>query len=303
MTKGVSVHLDSYRLAQYAVQVPCYICDEGNTFDSELCRHCFAPMSLAHQSFSQKVNPLMMGVIGPSGVGKTVYLGMLLDMLSRQPERLQVLARGAFSITLQQTTAAAMARCQFPTKTPSEPDRWDWVHCQVKAPHHKRPLELIVPDMAGEALFEEIDHPHSYRVIRSLLSKCAGVMVLIDAGRLHSGALEQDYFTMKLLSYLNELGEEKGTSWKSRPVAMIFSKADQCDECFDSPAAYAQRHTPGLWQHCRQRFQQHRFFAAGVAGECAYRAVFGMPPQRVPLRVEPRGIIEPFEWLVNQIKS
>ena len=70
MTKGVSVHLDSYRLAQYAVQVPCYICDEGNTFDSELCRHCFAPMSLAHQAYSQKVTPLMMGVIGMFGFAR-----------------------------------------------------------------------------------------------------------------------------------------------------------------------------------------------------------------------------------------
>lgn len=40
--------LDSYRLAQYAVQVPCFICEQGNAFDTELCRHCQAPMVLAH---------------------------------------------------------------------------------------------------------------------------------------------------------------------------------------------------------------------------------------------------------------
>ena len=86
--------LDSYRLAQYAVPMPCFICGEGNTFDSDLCRHCSAPMALARQAAAQKIQPQMIGVLGAGGAGKTVFLGMLLDMLSRLPERLQVLARG-----------------------------------------------------------------------------------------------------------------------------------------------------------------------------------------------------------------
>jgi hypothetical protein len=302
MTKGVAVELDSYRLAQYVVQVPCYICGEGNTFDAELCRHCFAPMALAHQSRSQGIHPQMVATIGSSGVGKTVYLGMLLDMLSRQPERLQALARGAFSITLQQTTIAAMSRCTFPTKTPTEPDRWNWVHCQVRSPEHRRAVELIMPDIAGEALFEEVDHPHTYRVINSLLTKCAGVLILIDAFALQDGMLDQDYFTMKLLTYLSELAEDNGSSWKHRPVALIFSKSDQCENCFEDPSSYAQRHTPGLWQHCQQRFKNFKFFASGVAGACAVKNVPGEGHRRVPLRIEPRGIIEPFEWLVQQMK-
>ena len=44
------VMLDSYRLSQYAESAPCYICDSGNNFDAELCRHCQAPMALAHQA-------------------------------------------------------------------------------------------------------------------------------------------------------------------------------------------------------------------------------------------------------------
>ena len=53
------VLLDSYRLSQYAESAPCYICDEGNNFDAELCRHCQAPMALAHQAASQKILPKM----------------------------------------------------------------------------------------------------------------------------------------------------------------------------------------------------------------------------------------------------
>lgn len=303
MTKEGTIPLDSYRLAQYAEQVACYVCGTSNTFDSELCRYCSAPMALAHQANSQKVHPQMIACIGPSNVGKTVYLGMLIDMLSRHNERLQMLARGAFSITLQQTTIGALSRCEFPDKTPSEPDQWNWVHCQVKTAHHRRPVELIMPDMAGESIIEEVNHPHTYPVIRSFLEKCCGVIILIDAMRLHEGSLDEDYFTMKLLSYLIEVDDDPKHGWPSRPVALVLSKADECEECFLDPMEYARTHTAGIWQHCQERFRDHQFFAAGVAGACAFRPMMGGGRARVPLRVEPRGIVEPFEWLVSRLRG
>ena len=108
MTKTLQP-LDSYRLADYAVPVPCYVCHEGNSFDAERCRHCAAPMALAHQAQTQKIRPQMMAVLGTSGVGKTVYLGMLLDMLSRRPERMQMF----------------VARCIFNhAPTSGRSDRW-----------------------------------------------------------------------------------------------------------------------------------------------------------------------------------
>ena len=73
----------------------------------------------------------MVAVLGPSGSGKTVYLGMLMDMLSRQPQRLEIVARGASSIGLQQTTVSALARCEFPAKTGREPECWNWMHCEI----------------------------------------------------------------------------------------------------------------------------------------------------------------------------
>lgn len=302
MTREGTVLLDSYRLAQYAVPTPCYICGEGNPFDNEYCHHCCAPMGLAHQAINQKLAPRMMAAIGASGVGKTVYLGVLIDMLTRQPGRLHMMPRGAFSITLPQLTVSSLARGEFPAKTPNEPDRWNWVHCQVKAQASSRPLELVMPDLAGEALLEEVEHPHSFNVIRSLLTKCGGVIALIDAVKLHSGTLDQDFFSMKLLSYLNELDSHPKTGWTNRPVAIVFSKADEVEECFADPEGFARAHAPGLWQQCQERFRQSRFFASGVAGACAYRQT-RTGKVRAPLRIEPRGVIEPFEWLVGQIKT
>ncbi|HUY35528.1 MAG TPA: hypothetical protein VMV69_22485 [Pirellulales bacterium] len=302
MIKEGTLPLDSLRLAQYAARTPCYICASDNIGDAELCHRCLAPMALAHQSRTQKAPPRMLATVGASGVGKTVYLGMLLDMLSRQPDRLQVVARGAFSINLQQATASALARGEFPAKTPTEPDRWNWVHCQVRSVGHKAPVELIMPDMAGEALFEEVDHPNSHEVIHPLLSKCAGVLILIDTVKLQAGSLDQDYFTMKLLSYLAELNSEAKHGGSERPIAFILTKADECEECFLDPAGFAQSRAPGLWRQCQEQFRNVRFFAAGVAGGCAYRTRRGARV-RVPLRVEPRGIIDPFEWLLKQFKG
>ena len=303
MPKDVIVPLESFRLVNYAVPVPCYVCGGENTFDSEFCHYCFAPMALAHQAACQKINPSMVAAMGASGAGKTVYLGMLMDMLSRQPKRLQLLSRGAFSVTLQQTTLSALARCQFPEKTPNEPDRWNWVHCQVRRSGQRRRMEIIMPDMAGEAMLEEVNHPHTYRVIGAFLKRCCGALILVDAIKLYRGGREQDYFTMKLISYLGELDEDPRRGWDRRPVAMVFTKADQCQECLADPAAFAESHATGLWQQCRERFARHKFFAAGVAGACAHYEIRNEGRVQVPLRVEPHGIIEPFEWLLSNIKA
>jgi hypothetical protein len=162
---------------------------------------------------------------------------------------------------------------------------------------------LMVPDMAGEALLEEVDHPHSYPVIGAFLRKCTGALVLVDAGQLHEGALEPDYFTLKLLTYLSELDADPKRGWSRRPLALVFSKADQAEECRDDPATYAKAHATGLWRYCQERFACHQFFAASVAGSCAWRQAAGGGPIQVPLRIEPHGIVEPFVWLLERLET
>jgi len=115
MTQWSTVPLQSLDLAQYAVQVECYVCDGGNRFDAEFCRHCRAPLTLAFQARKQKSQPQLLAVLGGPNVGKTCYVGMLTDMLSRQPSGLQMLAHGAFSVSLQQQTISALARRRFPS--------------------------------------------------------------------------------------------------------------------------------------------------------------------------------------------
>jgi hypothetical protein len=255
-------------------------------------------MALAHQANSQKIRPRSIAAIGGPSSGKTVYLGLLTDMLSRREDDLQLLARGAFSIELQQHTMASLSRCEFPGKTPLEPSRWHWIHCQVIRKRRKA-TELIIPDLSGDALLDEVEHPQTFPVIRAFLTKCAGALVLIDAPLAQAGDSDEDFHTMKLVSYLCELHRNQPGTWNSRPVAFVFTKADQCDECFADPAAFASRHTPGLVQQVKKRLGKHQYFAAGIAGTIGARNEHHSRVP-VPLRIEPRGIIEPFQWLLEQ---
>lgn len=164
-----------------------------------------------------------------------------------------------------------------------------------------------MPDLAGEAILEEAEHPHTFPAIRSLMVKCSAAMVLLDVAKVETGQQDQDFFAMKLLSYLSELAEERKRFDRSKgsglpPVALVFTKADACDTCFDNPASYAQKQVPGLWKHCVERFDRHRFFAVSTAGAYAALSEPGVGRQSVPLRVEPRGIVAPFNWLVEQFK-
>jgi hypothetical protein len=299
MSRDALLPLETERLFQQVEQVDCYLCGAENNFDVELCTHCSAPMALAHQARAQGVRPRMAAVLGSSGAGKTVYLGLLLDMLARRADQLQVVARGAFSLSLQQHVAASLARGAFPEKTPGEPDRWNWIHCQVRSAR-RRPVDLVVPDVAGEALFEELERPGALPAIGSLLKHSCAALVLIDAAELKAGRQDPDYFGMKILAALLDQGDAGGRGWRRRPVALVLTKADCCEECLDDPRAFVARHAAGLARLVEERFTQVRYFAAGVAGACAYR-LGALGRQRIPLRIEPRGIVEPFAWLVDRV--
>lgn len=302
MPAPTTVPMDAYRLAQYTVGVPCHICEGNNNFDAELCRHCFAPMALAHQSKNQKAPPQLVATLGTAGAGKTVYLGMLMDMLSHDQDRWHLTARGAFSVSLQQKVAFAMSACGFPAKTPNEAERWNWVHCQARLASQRQSAELIMPDLPGEAILEEIEHPNTYPVVRDFLSKSSAVMILVDGAALESGEKSQDFFTMKMVSYLLEIGNNERGGWGNRPVSLVFTKADQCETCFEDTDRYARMQAPGLWQMCNERLQNYRFFSVGVAGAVADQST-GQGYVQLPLRIEPRGVVEPFEWIMNQLSG
>lgn len=305
MTHLAQLPIETYLLAQQASPIECLICDQENCCSAARCRHCSSPMSLAHQMQTVKKRPHLIAVIGASGAGKTVYLGILMDMLTRHVSLLRSTARGPMSISLQQTTTTALATGWFPEKTPAGPEHWHWVHCQFNCRRRRRPLEIAIPDVSGEALATETEQSGRYPAIRALLAKSAAVMVLADAERLQAGDHEHDFVTLKILSLLGEVREEQAQSRRQRgverrPLALVFTKSDQCDGAFENPREFAAAHATSLWNDCRSRFPRHEAFACSVAGATALRDNYGRK-QQVPLRIEPHGVIEPFGWLMTEL--
>lgn len=304
MSKLAEVPIETFLLAQHAAPLECLICEHENCRSTERCRHCSAPMALAHQSESSRVRPKQIAVIGATGAGKTVYLGMLMDMLNRQTDWMKTTMRGPHSITLQQTTTTALSSGGFPEKTDSNPEHWNWVHCQCRCRRRRRPLDIVLPDISGEALVAEAERSGRYPAIRSLLTNCAGILVVVDAQQLQAGDHSEDFVAMKLLSLLAQLREDNRSRHRSRrerrPLALVFTKADACDTCKDDPEEFAEAHASALLRDCTSRFPNTKTFATSVAGACAYREGYS-GRQHVPLRVEPYNIIEPFGWLLTQI--
>jgi hypothetical protein len=293
--------LESYRLARYAVPIHCLVCNEDNAYDAERCRSCQAPLALTYQCAGKKSAPQLVAVLAPERAGKTVYLGMLTDMLSRQSGNMQLVARGAFSVSLQQAAIGALGAGCFPPATPVDPGGWNWMHCQVsQAGRTRGGVEVVLPDISGQAIGEEIEHPHSRPMLNLLFRKCTAAVILLDASRLVEGDRDPDFYAMKCVSYLYELDSRRRGGWPRRPFAFVFTKADGAESSFQDPAAFCERFAPGLAQQTRQRLSCYKFFAASVASGVAWRQTAkGRVPY--PFRIEPRGITQPFEWVLKQL--
>ena len=94
--------------------LPCLICESQNPSDAVVCGSCFAPMALIQEALAQERDPCIVTVIGDSNVGKTVYLGMLLDMLSKRADDFDAVPKGAYSVNLQHAVITYLAARQFP---------------------------------------------------------------------------------------------------------------------------------------------------------------------------------------------
>ncbi|WP_425400721.1 TRAFAC clade GTPase domain-containing protein [Aeoliella sp.] len=298
--------LDTYLLAGQAAPLECAICQHENRVSAEVCHICAAPLSIARINKEVKRPAHLIACIGAANTGKTAYLGMLMDMLMRDAGSLHTTLLGPRSISLQQATTTALAAGWYPDKTPRDPELTCWVHCRVECGRRRRRSDVAFADFSGDAFVEELEQPGSFPAIRAVLGKCSAVMVMADAQRLQAGEHDDDYIALKMLSLIDECNkkDKKKKHWVSRtknlPLALIFAKADSTPACADDPVTFAENHASALWQDCRRRFPRTKVFAASVTGATGYKLIGGRRC-RVPLRVEPAGIVEPFGWLIEQM--
>lgn len=282
------------------MNINCPLCD-GHLFEGDPCGTCYAPATVVESIRNREQRPTFIGILGPSGVGKTVYLGMLLDMLSRGMGGLHGTAKGPFSLALHRNTILALERQRFPDKTPNEADRWEWVHCEVSQGRRSKVVDLVTPDVAGEAVAGELEHPRSNPTIRSLISRCAGMVVLVDIVQVVEDGQGQELFAMQLISYLDSLRPTRRGGKVEVPVSVVFTKADLFEGAIRDPIAFARGNAPALWRLCENRLKHFQIYCSGVAGSTGKLIDRDGAECLVPLRIEPRGVIEPFSWLLGQI--
>jgi hypothetical protein len=312
--------LESFRLSRCQLPTSCIFCDHDNVVDAQRCCYCFAPLALtrsvAPNSGHVGPQPKLLTTLGPEGSGKTVFLGMLLDLLSRQRERTEFTACDSSSIAIQQETVAALAQGDFPPQTDQDPERWRWAHCRINRRTRKEPHEIFMTDVAGRTLIGELERPSCYPIFKGLFLRSFGVFLCVDAGEVNRGEKNEEFFAMRIVNHLNDVRERdvvdqalKTTPKKLRtknvpqhvpPIAVILTKADEVEVAFDDPTAFARTRMPNLWELCQSLANPMEFFAASAVGRCGMRRNSSGRRVLVPLRVEPRGIIEPFRWMLGQ---
>jgi hypothetical protein len=279
----------------------CPLCG-GYSREGNPCSTCGLPYKVIESILNRPSPPRFLGVLGPTGVGKTVYLGMLLDLLARGVCGLHGLAQSPFTLSLHRNLILALERQRFPGKTPVESDRWDWVHCAIYAGKSQTPYDIVTPDVAGEAVMGELENPGTYKTIRALIGRCAGLVVLVDVVQLIADGQGQELFAVQLISYLDALKSRKRNRKIDVPVAIVFTKTDLWDEWIRDPESFAKSNAPALYNQCRTRLERCSFYFSGVAGSTSRLIDRNGQEMLVPLRIEPRGIAEPFAWMINQLR-
>jgi hypothetical protein len=228
-----------------------------------------------------------------------------MDLLSQQANGFEAIPRAGYAVELQQRVISYMAHRMFPPKTPIEADQWLWAYyriCRQRRP--TRSVDLIMPDLAGEAVAAEIASPSTFRVVRNLLAMARGTILIVDAAHTAVGSAQPDFFALKCLSYIENLHGRKSRQRVKFPIAVVLSKADHCSACFDDPRGFAEANLNRLWNMCQSRFSNVDFFACSVVGSLAYAASGRDDYVRpIPLHTSLRGVMEPFEWMFNQLSA
>jgi hypothetical protein len=211
---------------------------------------------------------------------------------------------GACSISLQSDVLTAIEGRRFPEQTPTEADDWKWASCEV---YHERKrkkcLDIVTPDIAGEAISTELERPGTYPAIAAVVLKCHGLIILCDALKLQNEGVSEDLFALQLATYCLQVHRAKkkvrARAKLSLPVAIVFTKCDCCPEAAQDPDKYAASRTPRLLQFCQDHFKRFAFSASHVVGASGEVVDRQGQQMHVPLHVQPHGIVEPFKWIMN----
>lgn len=282
----------------------CVCCDAQMSVVDDYCDVCNTPAEISRSVELRKATPHFISVVGPSNAGKTVYLGLLLDMLCGGARNLKGVPNGAFSIGLQEQVISALEERRFPEKTPNESDLWKWLHCVVtdSSKRKHKQVDFVAPDFAGEAIAMELEQPGTYPAVGHIVQRTAAFLLLCDSAEVRDNGAREDLFAMKLGSYiaqqqrLSELNDKRDLT---PAIAVVFTKSDTCTEAAADPRRFMANNMPRFMDYCTNNFPRHSVFSASVIGSSALLSNNVGGIARVPFHIQPRGVIEPLHWAIQ----
>lgn len=267
-----------------------------------LAAGAFVVMTLAYYLISstrQLPTSLSVALVGPPGVGKTVFLTILFRELETGrlgpllfapagPETTQEVARNV----------SLMASGEFPPPTPiGKP----LVYQAVARLGRLLPREyrISISDFAGEYLFRKPSDENwllDADFFKYLVSSDA-ILFMIDCRTLLDDEAERAaHLENTLIAALNLVIEQRNANPMQplkTPVALVFSKADLVWNAGADGEKKVVARLANFIAICTRRCRRFSYFFVSALGESPSDG--NQPPRRIA----PRGIVEPIAWILR----
>lgn len=260
------------------------------------------------------------GLVGSSKAGKTVYLATLMRLLVRGED--------------SHDATIPAARDSATVKSPQTFQFWTDCYKTLRLgrwpPHtglsdlHTIEFDLMcasgsqhqvgLKDLSGESIKKwllgdgaQSDEEQAVRDIRAWHSQCDAFLFLVaptttqESGlRLSELEVAEDDPQILFVQRLFELLKAAKTPVVEHPTAFIFTRADQFDRPEGREAELAHRFL-GKPEVIQRQFVRHEFFWCTSTGPLDRSDPLNPCPRKGDLA--PRNIVEPFEWLIEQVEE
>lgn len=259
-----------------------------------------AAISSFYQSASEPL-ALFITLLGVGRTGKTVYLGVLFDLLRRWKSK-EIVFRpyGDETITMMTDIMNTLARCSWPSPTPHDSVFPFRAQVRYSSAGRNRHYKIFIPDYAGdktEHFVENEGEPllHKSPFFRQVVESDA--VILVADGAILSGGTTQKIriHENNLMAAVSRLADVKGgRRGKIRaPIAIVVTKADLYEESESAEIWARLRRLVELCEETCERFEVFEVSSVGGVDEV------GDPLEQF----QPRHVVDPIMWLLVQLSA
>lgn len=250
---------------------------------------------LAVRALRRYPNSLLISLIGPPGVGKTVYLTFLFRELETGVRRQILFAPSGIETTKRvAANLALLQKGHFPAKTPINSEDLYEAVARFSGPFGRQ-YRMRVLDLPGEQFLDVASIGGNPTDFRHLLFSDA-LIFMVDCDRvIHSTPHQTTELENALIATLNlviEMRSENPMALFRVPVALVFSKADVAWTSPEGEEAVLHRFD-SFSAIARRRCRRFNYFFVSALGETP------LEPDVPPSRIVPRRVTEPLMWLLQ----